>query len=104
MSILSVHFIEISRWIGHQMGLQTWPITEDKVLLFGVGHMHSGALNVSVFVNGAFVCASYPVCVQISAPSGHLSHFPCAILSRPHAFVLPLLLEPFCQFHSLICD
>ena len=29
-----------------------------QTLLFGVGHMHSGALNVSVFINGQLLCAS----------------------------------------------
>ena len=27
--------------------------------LFGVGHMHTGAVNVSVFLNGEFICATY---------------------------------------------
>ena len=44
-----------------QRATKTWTIDEDKRFLFGVGHMHSGALNVSVFVNEKFVCASYPV-------------------------------------------
>ena len=44
-----------------QLGTETWTVNEDKEFLFGVGHMHSGALNVSVFVNDEFVCASYPI-------------------------------------------
>jgi hypothetical protein len=30
-------------------------------IVFGVGHMHSGAINVTMELNGKFVCASYPV-------------------------------------------
>ena len=44
-----------------QLGTETWTVNEDKEYLFGVGHMHSGALNVSVFLNDEFVCASYPI-------------------------------------------
>ena len=40
---------------------ETWTVDKDKEFLFAVGHMHSGALNVSLFLNDAFVCASYPV-------------------------------------------
>lgn len=40
---------------------QTWTMETDKEYLFGVGHMHSGALNVSVYHNGEYVCSSFPV-------------------------------------------
>ena len=33
----------------------------DRSLSLIAGHMHSGALNVSLFVNDVFICASYPV-------------------------------------------
>ena len=41
-----------------QVASQTWTVAKDKEFLFGIGHMHSGALNVSLFHNGQFVCAS----------------------------------------------
>ena len=41
-----------------QVASQTWTVDKDKEFLFGIGHMHSGALNVSLFHNGQFVCAS----------------------------------------------
>ena len=44
-----------------QKATKTWVVDHDQRLLFGVGHMHSGALNISVYVNNVFLCASYPV-------------------------------------------
>ena len=44
-----------------QKATKTWIVDHDKRLLFGVGHMHSGALNVSVYINDVFLCASYPI-------------------------------------------
>jgi hypothetical protein len=35
-------------------------------IVFGVGHMHSGAINVTVELNGKFACASYPVYGTVS--------------------------------------
>ena len=44
-----------------QVATESWTLKEDKTFLFGVGHMHTGAINVSVFINHQFVCASYPI-------------------------------------------
>ena len=39
----------------------TWTVDRDKEFLFGVGHQHSGALNVSVFHNDEYICSSYAI-------------------------------------------
>jgi hypothetical protein len=51
---------------AHQQSTTT-VLTEAQAgeVVFGVGHMHTGALNVTVIVNGRFACASYPVYVLI---------------------------------------
>jgi hypothetical protein len=41
------------------MTTNTWTIDRPMEYLFGVGHMHTGAVNVSVFLNGEFICATY---------------------------------------------
>jgi len=55
-----------------QVASQTWTVDKDKEFLFGIGHMHSGALNVSLFHNGQFVCAS----CACKSPCLHCLHSP----------------------------
>ena len=37
-----------------QLATETWTIDEGKDFLFAVGHMHSGAINISAYLNGVF--------------------------------------------------
>jgi len=38
----------------------TFQIPRDMTIYTAIGHQHTGALNISMFKNGEFVCASYP--------------------------------------------
>ena len=38
----------------------TWEVDKDKTYVLGVGHMHSGALNLTVYHNDEYVCTSFP--------------------------------------------
>ena len=38
----------------------TWSAPADVELVYAVGHQHVGSLNISLFVNDEFICASYP--------------------------------------------
>ena len=38
----------------------SFTLQQDGKLVYAVGHQHVGALNISLFLNGKFVCASYP--------------------------------------------
>ncbi len=37
-----------------------YEVGADAQVLLAIGHQHTGALNISLFLNGKFVCASYP--------------------------------------------
>lgn len=43
-----------------QLSSTEFTVPKDSEILTAIGHQHVGALNVSMFLNGDFVCASYP--------------------------------------------
>eukprot|EP00450_Noctiluca_scintillans_P007857 CAMPEP_0194485052 /NCGR_PEP_ID=MMETSP0253-20130528/6170_1 /TAXON_ID=2966 /ORGANISM="Noctiluca scintillans" /LENGTH=468 /DNA_ID=CAMNT_0039324969 /DNA_START=46 /DNA_END=1452 /DNA_ORIENTATION=+ len=48
----------------------SFPVPEDGEILLGQGHLHTGAINMSMFVNDVYVCSSYPTYGQQEGVAG----------------------------------
>lgn len=48
----------------------SFTVEEDSSLVYAVGHLHTGGVNISMYLNGAHVCTSYPTYGQTEGKAG----------------------------------